>query len=124
MKKTLKEVNLIVEEALEEYFSMTGISLPTAGSVSHQGVGPYHHHIGSILATLDNILDIVDNDASELDKTDAQELIYQSIPRLMAKITTITNAVERRTGFKPLDKIRPEPLTPPKERKLTKLKIK
>ena len=124
MKKTLKEVNSIVEDALQEYFAIAGPSLPTAGSVSHQDVGPFHQYITSTIATLDRILDIVNNDVTELDKIDAQEFLYQSVPKLESKIKTITDAIERKTGLKAKEKDTPSPLIAPKERKAKKIKLK
>ena len=119
-----KDLDKLVEDVLEEYFALTGPSLPTAGSVSHQDVGPFSQYVGSSIATLDRILDIVNSDVAEIDKIDAQEFLYKSVTRLMAKIDTICDAIERKTGFKKLSKERAAPIKPPHERKTKKLKIK
>ena len=73
---------------------------------------------------LDRILDIVNDDVAELDKLDVQEFLYNSIPKLQNKIDTVCDAIERKTGFKSLDRTRRNPLTPPQERGNTKVKIK
>ena len=69
-------------------------------------------------------LDIVNDDVADLEKLDVQEFLYTSVPRLQNKIDTLCDAIERKTGYKKLDKTRREPLTPPQERKTTTLKIK
>jgi hypothetical protein len=119
-----KDLDKLVEDVLQEYFALTGPSLPTAGSVSFQDVGPFSQYVGSSIATLDRILDIVNSDVAEIDKLDAQEFLYKSVPRLLAKIDTICDAMERKTGYKKLSKEKASPLSPPHKRSSKKLKIK
>ena len=113
----------MVEDALKEYFSLTGPSLPTGTSAVHSEIGPFSQYVRSATGILDRILDIVNDESADLEKLDVQEFLYTSVPRLQKKIDTLCTAIEQKTGYKKLDKIR-EPLTPPQERKSTKLKIK
>ena len=122
----LKEENIkeIVEDVLKEYFSLTGPSLPTGTGAVHSEIGPFSQYVRSATEILDRILDIVNDDVADLGKLDVQEFLYTSVPRLQNKIDTLCDAIERKTGYKKLDKTRREPLTPPQERKITKIKIK
>ena len=122
----LKEENIkeIVEDVLKEYFSLTGPSLPTGTGAVHSEIGPFSQYVRSATEILDRILDIVNDDVADLGKLDVQEFLYTSVPRLQNKIDTLCDAIERKTGYKKLDKTRREPLTPPQERKTTKIKIK
>ena len=122
----LKEENLkkVVEDVLKEYFSLTGPSLPTGTGAVHSEIGPFSQYVRSATEILDRILEIVNDDSAELEKLDVQEFLYTSVPRLRNKIDTLCDAIERKTGYKSLDKTRREPLTPPQERKATKIKIK
>tara|TARA_R100001198_G_scaffold69230_1_gene41761 strand:+ start:379 stop:753 length:375 start_codon:yes stop_codon:yes gene_type:complete len=124
MKKTNEEIQEIVEDTLEEYFDLVGPSLPTGNRGSYKGIGPFSQYVRSAEGVLDRILDIVNDDVAELDKIDVQEFLYNSIPRLQNKIDTVCSAIERKTGFKSLDRTRQKPLTPPQERGNTKVKIK
>ena len=67
---------------------------------------------------------IVNDESADLDKLDVQEFLYTSVPRLQNKIDALCTAIERKTGYKSLDKTRRDPLTPPQERKAAKTKIK
>ena len=122
----LKEENIkaMVETALEEYFDLSGPSLPGGASAQYKEVGPYAQYIRSISEVLNKILDMVNDESVEIDKIDAQELLYESIPRLLTKISAVEEAIERKSGFKSLQKTRPEPLKPPHERTGVKVKIK
>ena len=122
----LKEENLkkVVEDVLKEYFSLTGPSLPTGTGAVHSEIGPFSQYVRSATEILDRILEIVNDDSAELEKLDVQEFLYTSVPRLRNKIDTLCDAIERKTGYKSIDKTRREPLTPPQERKITKIKIK
>ncbi len=124
MKKTNEEIQEIVENTLEEYFDLVGPSLPTGNGGSYDSIGPFSQYVNSATGILDRILDIVNDDVAELDKIDVQEFLYNSIPRLQNKIDTVCSAIERKTGFKSLDRTRQKPLTPPQERGNTKVKIK
>ena len=124
MSRTTKEVNEMVDDALNEYFSLTGPSLPTGTGAVHSEIGPFSQYVRSATDILDRILDIVNDDVADLEKLDVQEFLYTSVPRLRNKIDTLCDAIERKTGYKKLDKTRREPLTPPQERKTTTLKIK
>tara|TARA_R100000278_G_scaffold98997_1_gene75835 strand:- start:137 stop:508 length:372 start_codon:yes stop_codon:yes gene_type:complete len=119
-----KDINEVVEKALEEYYSITGISLPTGTGVPYKDIGPFSQYVRSAADILDRILDIVNDDVADLDKLDVQEFLYVSVPRLQNKIDTLCTAIERKTGFKSMDKTRAKPLTPPSERKNKKIKIK
>jgi hypothetical protein len=122
----LKEENIkeMVEEVLREYFSLTGPSLPTGTSAVHSEIGPFSQYVRSATDILDRILSIVNDESADLGKLDVQEFLYKSVPRLQNKIDTLCTAIERKTGYKSLDKTRREPLTPPGERRKTKIKIK
>jgi hypothetical protein len=124
MSRTTKEINEMVDDALNEYFSLTGPSLPTGTGAVHSEIGPFSQYVRSATDILDRILDIVNDDVADLEKLDVQEFLYTSVPRLQKKIDTLCDAIERKTGYKKLDKTRREPLTPPQERKTTTLKIK
>jgi hypothetical protein len=47
---------------------------------------------------------------ADLDKLDVQEFLYNSVPRLQNKIDTLCDAIERKTGFKSLQRTRKNPL--------------
>lgn len=119
-----KDINEVVKKALEEYYSITGISLPTGTGVAYKDIGPFSQYVRSAADILDRILDIVNDDVADLDKLDVQEFLYVSVPRLQNKIDTLCTAIERKTGFKSMDKTRAKPLTPPSERRNKKIKIK
>lgn len=124
MRRTIKEVNEIVEDTLEEYYSIAGPSLPTGGTQEvHSEIGPFSQYVRSATEILDRIMDVVGDETADLDKLDMQEFLFTSVPRLQAKIDTVCDAIERKTGFKKFDKTRKDPLTPPQERKTTKVKI-
>ncbi len=122
----LKEENLkkMVEDVLEEYFSLTGPSLPTGTGAVHSEIGPFSQYVRSATEILDRIMGIVNDESADLDKLDVQEFLYTSVPRLQNKIDALCTAIERKTGYKSLDKTRRDPLTPPQERKAAKTKIK
>jgi hypothetical protein len=122
----LKEENIkeLVESILKEYFSLTGPSLPTGTGAVHSEIGPFSQYVRSAAGILDRILDIVNDDSADLEKLDVQEFLYTSVPRLQKKIDTLCTAIEKKTGYKSLDKTKRKPLTPPEERKNTKIKIK
>jgi signal transduction histidine kinase len=122
----LKEENIknIVESAMREYFDLTGLSLPGGSGAQHKKVSPYAQYLKSASEVLDRILDMVNDESVEIEKIDSQELLYQSIPRLLNKINAVEEAIERKSGFKSLQKTRPEPLRPPHERTGLKIKIK
>lgn len=123
MSNDMKEIEEMVENVLKEYFALTGPSLPTAGGVPTQSVGPFAQYVNSTSMVLDRILDVVNGESVELDKRDVQEFLYNSVPRLLAKIDTVCSAMERKTGIKRLSKTKPAPLMPPAERR-KKIKIK
>jgi hypothetical protein len=114
----------IVQKQLDEYFSLTGPSLPTGTGAVHSEIGPFSQYVRSAADILDRILDIVNDDSADLDKLDVQEFLYTSVPRLSNKIDTLCDAIERKTGLKKLDKTRKKPLTPPKDRNNIAVKIK
>ena len=124
----MKLSNTILEEfiqdELREYFSLTGPSLPTGTSAVHSEIGPFSQYVRSATGILDRILDIVNDDSADLEKLDVQEFLYTSVPRLLAKIDTLCDAIERKTGIKKLDKTRRDPLVPPQERGEILIKIK
>jgi len=122
----LKEENIkeLVESTLKEYFSLTGPSLPTGTGAVHSEIGPFSQYVRSASDILDRILSIVNDDSADLEKLDVQEFLYTSVPRLQKKIDTLCTAIEKRTGYKTLDKTKRKPLTPPQDRKSTKIKIK
>lgn len=124
MKKTNKEIKEMMDDTLEEYFDLVGASLPTGNAVSYKDIGPFSQYVRSATDILDRILDIVNDDVAELDKLDVQEFLYNSVPRLQNKIDTLCDAIEKKTGFKSLQRTRQKPLTPPQERGNTKVKIK
>ena len=124
MKKTNKEIKEMMDDTLEEYFDLVGASLPTGNAVSYKDIGPFSQYVRSATDILDRILDIVNDDVAELDKLDVQEFLYNSVPRLQNKIDTLCYAIEKKTGFKSLQRTRQKPLTPPQERGNTKVKIK
>ena len=124
MKRADNEIDELVKGALDEYFSLTGPSLPTGTGAVHSEIGPFSQYVRSATEILDRILDVVNDDTADLEKLDVQEFLFTSVPRLLNKIDTVCDAIERKTGYKKLDKTRREPLTPPRERKVTKLKIK
>jgi len=123
MKKTNEEIQEIVENTLEEYFDLVGPSLPTGNGGSYDSIGPFSQYVRSATDILDRILSIVNDDSADLEKLDVQEFLYTSVPRLLRKIDTLTDAIEKKTGYKKLSKTRRKPLTPPHERKKTKIKI-
>ena len=114
----------IVQKQLDEYFSLTGPSLPTGTGAVHSEIGPFSQYVRSAADILDRILDIVNDDSADLDKLDVQEFLYTSVPRLSNKIDTLCDAIERKTGLKKLDKTRKKPLTPPEGRNNIAVKIK
>jgi hypothetical protein len=124
MKSEKDQIDEMVEETLEEYFDLVGASLPTGTGVAHKDIGPFSQYVRSAADVLDRILDIVNDDVADLDKLDVQEFLYNSVPRLQNKIDTLCDAIERKTGFKSLQRTRQKPLTPPQERNNTKVKIK
>jgi hypothetical protein len=124
MKKTNEEIKEMVEDTLEEYFDLVGASLPTGPGVTYDNIGPFSQYVRSATEILDRILDIVNDDVADLDKLDVQEFLYNSVPRLQNKIDTLCDAIERKTGFKSLQRTRKNPLTPPQDRKNTKVKFK
>ena len=130
MKLSEEFIKELVEDELREYFSLTGPSLPSAshtlvgtGAV-HSEIGPFSQYVRSATGILDRILDIVNDDSADLAKLDVQEFLYTSVPRLLKKIDTVCDAIERKTGFKSKSKTRRDPLTPPQERTNKKIKIK
>ena len=122
----LKEENIkeMVENVLKEYFSLTGPSLPTGTGAVHSEIGPFSQYVRSAADILDRILSIVNDESADLEKLDVQEFLYTSVPRLQKKIDTLCTAIEKRTGYKSLDKTRTDPLTPPQERKNLIIKMK
>jgi hypothetical protein len=124
MKRSNKQINKMVKEVLNEYYSLVGTSLPTGTGVAHSEIGPFSQYVRSATEILDRILDVVNDESADLQKLDVQEFLYTSVPRLQNKIDTLCDAIERKTGYKKLEKTRREPLTPPQERKSTKLKVK
>ena len=124
MKLKEEIIQEIIKEQLKEYFSLTGPSLPTGTGAVHSEIGPFSQYVRSATGILDRILDIVNDGSADLEKLDVQEFLYTSVPRLLKKIDTLCDAIERRSGFKRLEKTRKPPLTPPQERVLTKIKIK
>lgn len=124
MKKTNEEIQEIVEDTLEEYFDLVGASLPTGTGVSYSDIGPFSQYVRSAADILDRILDIVNDDVADLDKLDVQEFLYNSVPSLLNKIDTLCDAIERKTGFKSLQRTRKQKPIPPQDRKNTKVKIK
>ncbi len=112
-----KKINLIVSKVLNEYFSLTGPSLPTYGSAKHSEVGPFSQYIRSADATLDRILDSVNNDIADLDPLDAEELLTISLSRIERKIDTIRTAVEKKLYKNRTRKRKPLRLKTPLERK-------
>lgn len=111
------KINKIVSKVLKEYFSLTGPSLPTHGSKNHSQVGPFSQYIKSAEATLDRILDIIDNDVADLDPLDAEELLTISLSRIERKVDTIRSAVERKLYKNKTRKRKPIRLKAPLERK-------
>ena len=124
MKSEKDQIDEMVEETLEEYFDLVGASLPTGTGVSYDSIGPFSQYVNSATGILDRILDIVNDDVAELDKLDVQEFLYNSVPKLLNKIDTVCTAIERKTGYKSLQRTRQNPLPPPQDRKNTKVKIK
>ena len=124
MKDEKDQIDEMVEETLEEYFDLVGASLPTGNAGTYKGIGPFSQYVNSATGILDRILDIVNDDVAELDKLDVQEFLYNSVPKLLNKIDTVCTAIERKTGYKSLQRTRQKPLTPPQDRKNTKVKIK
>ena len=122
----LKEENIkeVVEDVLKEYFSLTGPSLPTGTGAVHSEIGPFSQYVRSAADILDRILSIVNDESADLEKLDVQEFLYTSVPSLQKKIDTLCTAIEKRTGYKNLDKTRRDPLTPPQERKNLIIKMK
>jgi hypothetical protein len=123
MKLSEESIRELVESELKEYFSLTGPSLPTGTGAVHSEIGPFSQYVRSATDILDRILSIVNDDSADLEKLDVQEFLYTSVPRLLRKIDTLTDAIEKKTGYKKLSKTRRKPLTPPHERKKTKIKI-
>jgi len=123
MKLSEELIKELVEDELKEYFSLTGPSLPTGTGAVHSEIGPFSQYVRSATEILDRILSVVNDDSADLEKLDVQEFLYTSIPRTLKKINTLATAIEKKTGYKKLDKTRREPLTPPHERKKTKIKI-
>jgi|TARA_R100001509_G_scaffold142972_1_gene98504 hypothetical protein len=124
MKDEKDQIDEMIEDTLEEYFDLVGASLPTGTGVSYDNIGPFSQYVNSATGILDRILDIVNDDVSELDKLDVQEFLYNSVPKLLNKIDTVCDAIERKTGYKSLQRTRQKPLTPPQNRSNTKVKIK
>lgn len=124
MSRTIKQINEMIEDTLNEYYSIVGTSLPTTTGTVHSEIGPFSQYVRSATEILDRILDIVNDDVADLDKLDVQEFLYTSVPRMQKKIDTVCDAIERKTGMKKLDKTRRKPLTPPEERSPTTLKLK
>jgi len=124
MKNEKDQINEMIEDTLEEYFDLVGASLPTGTGVAYSDIGPFSQYVNSATGILDRILDIVNDDVSELDKLDVQEFLYNSVPKLLNKIDTVCDAIERKTGYKSLQRTRQKPLTPPQNRSNTKVKIK
>ena len=123
MKLSEEFIKEFIEDELKEYFSLTGPSLPTGTGAVHSEIGPFSQYVRSATAILDRILSIVNDDSADLEKLDVQEFLYTSIPRMLNKIDTLATAIEKKTGYSKLDKTRREPLTPPQDRKKTKIKI-
>jgi hypothetical protein len=124
MKDEKDQIDEMVEETLEEYFDLVGASLPTGTGVSYSDIGPFSQYVRSAADILDRILDIVNDDVADLDKLDVQEFLYNSVPSLLNKIDTLCDAIERKTGFKSLQRTRKQKPIPPQDRKNTKVKIK
>ena len=124
MKDEKDQIDEMIEDTLEEYFDLVGASLPTGTGVAYSDIGPFSQYVNSATGILDRILDIVNDDVSELDKLDVQEFLYNSVPKLLNKIDTVCDAIERKTGYKSLQRTRQKPLTPPQNRSNTKVKIK
>ena len=82
MSRTIKQINEMIEDTLNEYFSLTGPSLPTGTGAIHSEIGPFSQYVRSAADILDRILDIVNDDVADLDKLDVQEFLYNSVPRL------------------------------------------
>ena len=80
-------------------------------------MGPFSQYIKSAEATLDRILDIVDNDVADLDPLDAEELLTISLSRIERKVDTIRSAVERKLYKNKTRKRKPIRLKAPLERK-------
>jgi len=110
------DLKKIKDAVIKEYFSLTGPSLPTGGSESYQTVGPFAQYMRSSGQILDRILDIVNDDIAEIDQRDAEELLFQSIPKLRRKISTVEDAIKKKAGLGPKKLNKKEPLTPPEER--------
>jgi len=113
MKIDLKKIK---DDILREYFSLSGPSLPTAGSDSYQTVGPFAQYMRSSSEILDRILDIVNDDVAEIDQRDAEELLFHAIPRLKRKISTVEDAIKKKAGLVGDRSTKKSPLTPPKDR--------
>ena len=124
MKDEKDQIDEMIEDTLEEYFSLTGPSLPTGTGVAYSDIGPFSQYVNSATGILDRILDIVNDDVAKLEKLDVQEFLYNSVPKLLTKIDTVCTAIERKTGYKSLQRTRQKPLTPPQDRMNTKVKIK
>jgi len=118
------KIKTIVEEVIKEYFALVGPSLPTAGSVSHQTVGPFAQHIRSVSGGLDIILQSINDDVAEIEDVDAQELLFVSIPALLNKIDTLKSAIERRAGLDDPESQKREPIVSVEKRKKYYLKRK
>lgn len=130
MKLSEEFIKELIEDELREYFDLAGPSLPSAshtmvgtGAV-HSEIGPFSQYVRSAAGILDRILDIVNDDSADLAKLDIQEFLYTSVPRLLNKIDTVCDAIERKTGFKTKAKTKKDPLIPPQERVGKKIKIK
>ncbi len=124
MKLSNEVLNEIIRDQLEEYFSLTGPSLPTGTNAVHSEIGPFSQYVRSATEILDRILDVVNDESDDLDKLDVQEFLFTSVPRLKNKIDTVCDAIERKTGFKDLEDTRRDPLVPHQERKGIKFNIK
>jgi hypothetical protein len=124
MKDEKDQIDEMIEDTLQEYFDLVGSSLPSGTGEQYDRIGPFSQYVRSATGILDRILDIVNDDSAELDKLDVQEFLYNSVPRLQNKIDTLCDAIERKTGFKSLQRTRQKPLTPPQERNNTKVKVK
>lgn len=115
MKNLETKLKTIVESKLEEYFAITGPTLPTYTSISHLTAGPFHTMVRSISETFDKIKKHVDNKDVEIDDVDAEELLYHFLPNLEQQIQTIKVSLERRLGKTDKQK-KPKPLVPPNKR--------
>lgn len=126
MKITKKFLTELIDSKLDEFMgsSFSGHGLPNITGEPYQEIGPFSQYVRSAADVLDRILQIVNDESADLDKIDVQEFLYTSVPKLENKIDTLCDAIERKTGFKKLDKTKQKPLVPPQERNKRKIKIK